>query len=57
MQSSVLNEKDDDLISVIKDLVSVVKNPKEQKKKKDSNYLGGSISKYSKNMILTFPVL
>ena len=57
MQSSVLNEKDDDLISVIKDLVSVVKNPKEQKKKKDNNYLGGSISKYSKNMILTFPVL
>lgn len=57
MQSSVLNEKDDDLISVIKDLVSVVKNPKEQKKKKDSNYLGGSISKYSKNMVLTFPVL
>lgn len=57
MQSSVLNEKDDDLISVIKDLVSVVKNPKEQKKKKDSNYFGGSISKYSKNMILTFPVL
>ena len=40
MQSSVLNEKDDDLISVIKDLVSVVKNPKEQKKKKDSNSHG-----------------
>ena len=57
MQSSVLNEKDDDLISVIKDLVSVAKNSKEQKKKKDNNYLGGSISKYSKNMILTFPVL
>ena len=57
MQSSVLNEKDDDLISVIKDLVSVAKNSKEQKKKKDSNYLGGSISKYSKNMVLTFPVL
>ena len=57
MQSSVLNEKDDDLISVIKDLVSVVKNSKEQKKKKDNNYLGGSISKYSKNMVLTFPVL
>ena len=57
MQSSVLNEKDDDLISVIKDLVSVAKKSKEQKKKKDNNYLGGSISKYSKNMILTFPVL
>ena len=57
MQSSVLNEKDDDLISVIKDLVSVAKNSKEQKKKKDNNYLGGSISKYSKNMVLTFPVL
>ena len=37
MQSSVLNEKDDDLISVIKDLVSVAKNSKEQKKKKDNN--------------------
>ena len=37
MQSSVLNEKDDDLISVIKDLVSVAKNSKEQKKKKDNS--------------------
>ena len=53
---TVLNEKDEDLISVIKDLVSIVKNPT-KKRDKDNNYLGGSISKYSKNMVLTFPVL
>ena len=53
---SVLNEESfNDILKQYSDVATKVANSIASKK--NSNYLGGSISKYTKNLVLSFPVL
>ena len=55
---SVLNEASffNDILKQYSDVATKAANSIAASKK-NSNYLGGSISKYTKNLVLSFPVL